>query len=625
MKKAILFNLIFILIPVLALAHGEMQIVPQSSTSLKITYDDKDYFENSDNLEVYSYVFYKGSELPKLIVTDLKQRKRKSKANITLPEPADYIIAKVVSDKGKVDNNYNDYFVFTPKADNPYKNYFLKLALFYMGSLPEQCRMDLDYSLAEKYFRLELKNFPDNIQAEIGLTSLLFDIKRIGQQEYNQNLENILKKNFDTNDEATVKSVSRAFKIINQAQAAEKLEQIYISKYPQSDLAEEKVLMKLANAQSRDEFVSIARQFFSDFPNSKSKTKIYNALVSAFMQNGKYEELKQFMTSRTQVPPMIYLSIANRLIEDSESYDGANLNVRIKEARQLLKSNRELILNSLDLPDFLAKDEVENANRNLNVMFNFAMAKSFLAEEKYSNAIEYFSKVWNKAEVFDQKFYELYAFSLFELDRMNEGLEVLESAAMNTVLSNDLEDIFQKKYTEIKSVDETAFAKYLESILKENKAKRTKNLSNEELNRDVNTGTLQTLDEKYIDLSDMKGSVVVALLWSSWCGPCQTMFPVYNDLYNQYEGSNDIVFLSLNIWERKDQDSDINTFLNEAEVDFPVLIDEAAFTPKNAGINGLPMTLIFGKDGKLKFKIRGFAGDKKYMADVLDRVEYLLK
>ncbi len=624
MKKSQFLFLIMMLIPAFAYAHGEMQLVPQSSTSYKIDYDDKDYFSDSEKLEVYNYVFYGDDDLPKLVITDLKQRKRKNKATLTLNQEPSYIISKIVSDKGKIDNNYNNYFVFLPKADNAPENYFLKVALFYMGSLPDQCRLDIDYSLAEKYFRLELKKYPNNIQAEIGLTSLQFDIKKIGQQSYNSKLEDILKKDFDTNDEATVKSVSRAFKIINKTDAAEKLQQIFISKFPNSDLAEEKLLIKLANAQSRNDFVKIAKQFFSEFPKSKSKTKIYNALVSAFMQNGKYEDLKAFLAQRTQVPPMIYLSIANRLIEDANSFSGVNLATRVKEARELLKSNKELIFNSLDLPDYYSQEEIKQANRNLKVMFNFTLAKSFIAEEDYTKAITNFEKAWKKAEVFDQKFYELYAFSLFKVNRMNEGLDVLESAAANTILSEDLEKNFRKKYTEIKAVDDEAFDKYLETISEQNKEKRTQHLSNEELDRSVNTGTLQTLDGNYIDLADMEGSVVVAFLWSSWCGPCQTMFPVYNDLYEQYKESPDIAILSINQWERKDEETDINDFLNEAEADFPVLIDEAAFTAKNSGINGLPMTLIFGKDGKLKFKIQGFSGDKKYVADVLDRVEYLL-
>lgn len=625
MRKTLLLYLMLLLLPVISMAHGDMQLVPQSATSYEIKYDDNDYFDKSDNLKAFNYVFYKGQNLPKLVVSDLIQKADNMQASVSFADQPDYIISKVVSDEGRIDNNYNKYFVFLPKADKPEKNYLLKVALFYMGSLPEQCRLDVDYSLAEKYFRLELKNYPDNIQAEIGLTSLLFDIKKIGQQEYTEKLEKILRKKFDTNDESTVKSVSRAFKIINQAEAADKLEQIFISKHPQSDLAEEKLLMKLANAQSREEFVSIAKQFFAEFPNSNSKTKIYNALVSAYLQNGKYLELKSFMSQRTQVPPLVYLSIANRLIEDANSYEGADLAKRVQEARNLLQSNSQLILNALDLPEFLSAEEVKAAKSNLTVMLNFAIAKSYMAEDNYAKAVEYFEKAWDNGEEFEQKFYELYALSLFKLKRNAEGLDILESAALNTILSDELEDNFQEKYTEIKSVDEAAFAKYLESILQQNKHSRTENLSNQELDRTVNTGTLQTLDGKYIDLSDMKGSVVVALLWSSWCGPCQTMFPVYNDLYEQYKESDEIVMLSINLWERKDKDTDINEFLNEAEVDFPVLIDEAAFTAKNSGINGLPMTLIFGTDGKLKFKIQGFAGDKRFIADVLDRVEFLLE
>ncbi len=625
MKKILYIYLAFIFAPVFAFAHGQMQLVPQSTTSYKIDYDAKEYFGNSANLAAYNYVFDKDEDMPKLIITDLQATNGKYTANLKLDAEPYYIISKVVSADGKIDNNFMKYFVFLTKSINPPENYFLKVALFYMSSLPENCRMDIDYTIAEDYFRKELKQNPDNLQAEIGLTSLLFDIKKIGQQEYTQKLENILRKKFDIDDEANVKSASRALKMINQAESAEKLEKLFIQKHPKSDLAEEKLLMELANASSRDQFVSIAKKYFAEFPDSKSKTKIYNALVSSYLQNGKYSDLKAFLANQKGVPGVIYLSVANRLIEDANAYKGANLADRVKEARQMIALNENMINNSMDLPQYLSPKEIAEAKLNMNIMLNFIIAKSYVSEENYTKAIESFRKVWDYDRVYDQKFYELYALSLFELNKIEDGLKVLESAAINTILTQELEEKYKDKYTTVNSVSDSTFTEYLDSLLQKNKEKRMATLADNELDRVINTGSLKTLDGEFVDLSDMKGSVVVVLLWSSWCGPCQTMFPVYDDLYEQYKESDDIIILSVNIWERNDEEININDFLNEAEVNFPVLTDEASFIPKNAGINGLPMTLIFGKEGKLKFKIQGFSGDKKFVADVLDRAEYLLK
>ncbi len=625
MKKILYIYFALIFAPVFASAHGQMQLIPQSATSYKIDYDANEYFGNSADLAAYNYVFNKDEDMPKLIVTDLQANSGKYTANLKLDDEPYYIISKVVSSDGKIDNNFMKYFVFLTKSINPPENYFLKVALFYMGSLPENCRMDIDYTIAEDYFRKELKQYPDNLQAEIGLTSLLFDIKKIGQKEYTQKLENILRKKFDIDDEANVKSASRALKMINQAESADKLEKLFIQKHPKSDLAEEKLLMELANASSRDQFVSIAKKYFTEFPDSKSKTKIYNALVSSFLQNGKYSDLKAFLANQERVPGVIYLSVANRLIEDANAYKGANLADRVKEARQMIALNENMINNSMDLPQYLSPKEIKEAKLNMNIMLNFIIAKSYVSEENYGKAIESFRKVWDYDRVYDQKFYELYALSLFELNKIQDGLKVLESAAINTILTEELEEKYKDKYTTVNSVSDSTFTEYLDSLLQKNKEKRMTTLADNELDRVINSGSLKTLDGEFVDLSDMKGSVVVVLLWSSWCGPCQTMFPVYDDLYEQYKESNDIIILSVNIWERNDEETNIYDFLNEAEVNFPVLTDEASFIPKNAGINGLPMTLIFGKEGKLKFKIQGFSGDKKFVADVLDRAEYLLK
>jgi thiol-disulfide isomerase/thioredoxin/uncharacterized protein (DUF1697 family) len=531
----------------------------------------------------------------------------------------------VVAEDGKTDNNFRKFFLFLTQNQQIPQNYYLRVALFYMGSLPEQCRLDIDYAAAESYFREELKKYPNNLQAEIGLLSLLFDIKKIGQKEFASKLEGILKKDFDRDDEATVKSVSRAFKMINQSDAADKLEQIFVTKHPNSKLAEEKMLIKLANAPSREEFVTIAKSYFQQFPKSDGRLKIFNALISAYLQNGKYQDLKTLFSGLEGVPALVKLAVAGRLIEDPNSYKEADLAVRVSEARSILSAIESDLLSNQAMPKYYSQQEKDKAIKNLSLSYNFTLAKSYVAEQNYTKAIEYFDKVWDSNQQYDAQFYELYALSLFELNKMNEGLLVLESAATHIILTDKLEEKFKEKYTTINSKSDAEFATYLDNLLLKNKDTRMKTLSSYELDNTINAGSLKTLDGKFVDLSDMKGSVVVALLWSSWCGPCQTMFPVYNDLYDVYKESDDIIILSVNIWERTDQETDLNNFLNEAEVDFPVLTDEAAFIPKNAGISGLPMTLIFGKEGNLKFKIQGFSGDKQFMADVLDRVEYLLK
>jgi len=56
-------------------------------------------------------------------------------------------------------------------------------------------------------------------------------------------------------------------------------------------------------------------------------------------------------------------------------------------------------------------------------------------------------------------------------------------------------------------------------------------------------------DEK-VNLSDLKGKVVILDFWATWCGPCQVSMPGLEKVYQQIKDKG-VVVLSLNTWDEK--------------------------------------------------------------------------
>jgi len=120
---------------------------------------------------------------------------------------------------------------------------------------------------------------------------------------------------------------------------------------------------------------------------------------------------------------------------------------------------------------------------------------------------------------------------------------------------------------------------------------------------DVEPG--QTLDLKYtsvdgkqIDLSTMRGKVVLVDFWATWCPPCRGEVPNVVAAYNKYHDKGfEIVGVSLD--QNKD---DLLSFTKENGMVWPQYFDGKGWdndVSKSFGINSIPAMWLVGKDGKL--------------------------
>lgn len=66
--------------------------------------------------------------------------------------------------------------------------------------------------------------------------------------------------------------------------------------------------------------------------------------------------------------------------------------------------------------------------------------------------------------------------------------------------------------------------------------------------------TGETPDGRKLSLSDLKGKIVYADMWATWCGPCRAEFPKAKELKVQFEDNNEVIFLYISI------DTDKNTW-----------------------------------------------------------------
>ena len=111
-------------------------------------------------------------------------------------------------------------------------------------------------------------------------------------------------------------------------------------------------------------------------------------------------------------------------------------------------------------------------------------------------------------------------------------------------------------------------------------------------------------DGKEFRLSDFRGKGVVLNFWASWCGPCKSEMPHFQQAYEVY--GEDLHFLMVNMSTAfGDSQADAEALLTENVYTFPVYYDTKTECAYSYGVTGIPMTFFIDKDGNLVSGVSG--------------------
>ena len=109
---------------------------------------------------------------------------------------------------------------------------------------------------------------------------------------------------------------------------------------------------------------------------------------------------------------------------------------------------------------------------------------------------------------------------------------------------------------------------------------------------------------KEVKLSDFAGKPVVLNFWATWCGPCKSELPAFDEMYQTY--GEDIVFMMLNVTDgSRDTVDSVKAFVEENGFSFPVYYDTQMMAASLYGAYSIPLTAFILPDGTLAGGYRG--------------------
>jgi len=125
---------------------------------------------------------------------------------------------------------------------------------------------------------------------------------------------------------------------------------------------------------------------------------------------------------------------------------------------------------------------------------------------------------------------------------------------------------------------------------------------------------LITLSGETIALEDLRGHPVLINFWATWCGPCRLEMPAFQERYVQYKP--DLRVIAVNFDENKE---DVQTFVNELELTFDILLDPGAEVQKLYQIRGYPTSFFIDADGIIQVQHIGLIVESQldeYLAEI---------
>src|SRR6516165_12790652 len=118
------------------------------------------------------------------------------------------------------------------------------------------------------------------------------------------------------------------------------------------------------------------------------------------------------------------------------------------------------------------------------------------------------------------------------------------------------------------------------------------------------TFTVGDLQGHKLSSADLHGKVVLIDFWATWCQPCKQEMPGYQKLLDRY-GSEGFVVVGLKFDTMMDMENPLK-FAKKIGVRYPLAVATDDLRRKFGGIEGLPTTMLYDRDGILRQKVIGF-------------------
>ena len=111
----------------------------------------------------------------------------------------------------------------------------------------------------------------------------------------------------------------------------------------------------------------------------------------------------------------------------------------------------------------------------------------------------------------------------------------------------------------------------------------------------VGSLTMQTIDGELLEMSDLRGKVVLVNFWATWCGPCREEIPYLASLTERYPEHLVVIGVS----EDAGGVDMVEAFADQYGVNYPIVMSTPEIKRVFPGVFALPTSFVVDPDGQM--------------------------
>jgi len=125
---------------------------------------------------------------------------------------------------------------------------------------------------------------------------------------------------------------------------------------------------------------------------------------------------------------------------------------------------------------------------------------------------------------------------------------------------------------------------------------------------------LTTLDGKPLGSEQLKGKIMVAVFWATWCGPCVHEIPGYIEMQKKY-ADRGLVIAGLSVDSQGAET--VSKFYKAKGMNYPVALATPEVIAAFGGIQAIPTTFLIDREGRIRHQKQGAMDSAEYEKLVL--------